>query len=76
MALLQEEKLQGRGAVAIAAAAMDKLNKKYSDSTVVIQGFGNVGRYAALASYERGAKVIAVNDLTGGVYNEKGLEYS
>ena len=52
---------------------MDKLNKKYSDSTVVVQGFGNVGRYAALASYERGAKVIAVNDLTGGVYNEKGL---
>ena len=63
----------GRGAVAIASAAMDKLNKKYSDSTVVVQGFGNVGRYAALASYERGAKVIAVNDLNGAVYNEKGI---
>ena len=47
--------------------------KKYSDSKVVVQGFGNVGRYAALASYEEGAKVIAVNDLKGGVYNEKGL---
>ena len=63
----------GRGAVAIAKAAMDKYNKKYSDSKVVVQGFGNVGRYAALASYEEGAKVIAVNDLKGGVYNEKGL---
>ena len=63
----------GRGAVAIASAAMEKLNKKYSDSTVVVQGFGNVGRYAALASYEMGAKVIAVNDLNGGVYNEKGI---
>ena len=63
----------GRGAVVIAKAAMDKYNKKYSDSKVVVQGFGNVGRYAALASYEEGAKVIAVNDLKGGVYNEKGL---
>ncbi len=63
----------GRGAVTIAKAAMDKYNKKYSDSKVVVQGFGNVGRYAALASYEEGAKVIAVNDLKGGVYNEKGL---
>ena len=44
-----------------------------SHSKVVVQGFGNVGRYAALASYEEGAKVIAVNDLKGGVYNEKGL---
>ena len=63
----------GRGAVSIAKSAMDKYNKKYSDSKVVVQGFGNVGRYAALASYEEGAKVIAVNDLKGGVYNEKGL---
>ena len=63
----------GRGAVAIANAALDKLNMKYQESTVVIQGFGNVGRYAALDSYERGAKVIAVNDLGGATYNKKGL---
>ena len=63
----------GRGAVAIGKAAMEKIGKKYEDSRVVIQGFGNVGRYAALDSYEKGAKVIAVNDLGGGVINEKGL---
>ena len=63
----------GRGAVAIGKAAMEKMGKKYEDSRVVIQGFGNVGRYAALDSYEKGAKVIAVNDLGGGVINEKGL---
>jgi glutamate dehydrogenase (NAD(P)+) len=39
----------------------------------VIQGFGNVARYAALDSYERGAKVIAVNDLGGAVINKEGL---
>ena len=63
----------GRGAVAIGKAAMEKIGKKYEDSRVVIQGFGNVGRYAALDSFEKGAKVIAVNDLGGGVINEKGL---
>ena len=63
----------GRGAIAITEQAMEKIGKKYKDSTVVIQGFGNVGRYAALDSYERGAKVIAVNDLGGGVYNPKGI---
>ena len=63
----------GRGVVAIANAALDKLNLKYENSTVVIQGFGNVGRYAALDSYERGAKVIAVNDLGGAIYNKNGI---
>ena len=63
----------GRGAVAIGVAAMDKLNLKYSESTIAIQGFGNVGMYAALDSYERGAKVIAVSDIGGAIYNPKGI---
>ena len=63
----------GRGAVAIGVAAMDKLNLKYSESTIAIQGFGNVGMYAALDSYERGAKVIAVSDIDGAIYNPKGI---
>ena len=63
----------GRGAIAVTQQAMEKINKNFKDSTVVIQGFGNVGRYAALDSYERGAKVIAVNDLGGGIYNPKGI---
>ena len=63
----------GRGAVAIANAALEKQSKYYKNSTIVIQGFGNVGRYAALDSYERGAKVIAVNDLGGAIYNKDGI---
>ena len=63
----------GRGAVSIGVAAMDKLNLKYSESTIAIQGFGNVGMYAALDSYERGAKVIAVSDIGGAIYNPKGI---
>ena len=63
----------GRGAVAVGVAAMEKIGKEFKNSTIAIQGFGNVGRYAALDAYERGAKVIAVNDLGGAVYNESGL---
>jgi glutamate dehydrogenase (NAD(P)+) len=63
----------GRGAIAIAKIACDKINHDFESSTIVVQGFGNVGKYAALDSYERGAKVIAVNDINGGVVNKKGL---
>ena len=63
----------GRGAIAVTAQAMEKIGKTYEGSNVVIQGFGNVGRYAALDSYERGAKVIAINDLGGGIFNPRGI---
>ena len=63
----------GRGAVAVTAQAMDKIGMTYKGSDIVIQGFGNVGRYAALDSYERGAKVIAVNDLGGAIINPNGI---
>ena len=63
----------GRGAMAIAKEASTKLNYDFENSRIVVQGFGNVGKYAALDAYERGAKVIAVNDVNGGVINEKGI---
>lgn len=49
-------------------------NKEMRDVTVAIQGFGNVGSYAAtLINDELNAKVIAVSDISGGYYSEKGL---
>ena len=63
----------GRGAMAIAKEASTKINLDFENSRIVVQGFGNVGKYAALDAYERGAKVIAVNDVNGGVTNEKGI---
>ena len=63
----------GRGAMAIAKVASTKINLDFENSRIVVQGFGNVGKYAALDAYERGAKVIAVNDVNGGVVNEKGI---
>ena len=63
----------GRGAMAIAKEVCTKINLDFENSRIVVQGFGNVGKYAALDAYERGAKVIAVNDVNGGVINEKGI---
>ena len=43
-------------------------------ATVAIQGFGNVGSEAALALSQYGAKIIAISDYTGGIYNPKGID--
>src|SRR2546425_11318204 len=42
--------------------------------TVAIQGFGNVGSWAARELSPIGAKVMAVSDINGGVYKETGLD--
>ncbi len=51
-----------------------RLGLNLEDTTVAIQGFGNVGSWTARAMHERGAKVIAVSDVSGAVYDERGLD--
>jgi glutamate dehydrogenase (NAD(P)+) len=64
----------GRGVMfllpqAAAAAGIDAGN-----ASIAIHGFGNVGRYAAVAASEIGARVEAVSDISGAVYNPDGLD--
>ncbi len=66
----------GRGVVATIASACERLNRRISDLRVAVQGFGNVGAVAALTIAERGARVVAVSDVAGGVYRENGLDVS
>lgn len=69
---LGRKEATGRGVVcAMLEAAQDLSLKNF---TVAIQGFGNVGSHAALDCFERGIKVVAVADLTGGVGNPEGLK--
>jgi glutamate dehydrogenase (NAD(P)+) len=68
------EEATGRGVAQIAAATLEQNGKKVEGATVAIQGFGNVGRYAALVCQELGMKVIAVSDVTGGIYDKKGID--
>src|SRR5690606_4469340 len=43
-------------------------------TTAAIQGFGKVGGVAAQELYDRGVKIVAVADHTGGVYNANGID--
>ena len=63
----------GRGVMDVLGAALQEQGKKFSDVTVAVQGFGNVGSNAALLIAEQGAKIVAVADHTGGVSSDKGL---
>jgi glutamate dehydrogenase (NAD(P)+) len=68
------EEATGRGVAMIAAATLKKHKVKVDGATVAIQGFGNVGRYAALVCQELGMRVIAVSDVSGGIVNAKGID--
>jgi len=68
------EEATGRGVAQIAAATLKENDKKVKGATVAIQGFGNVGRYTALVCQELGMDVIAISDVTGGIYDKKGID--
>ncbi len=64
----------GRGVAYLINRATDAVGVDISKCTAVIQGFGNVGSVAAYSLGRYGAKVIAVSDVQGGVYNPQGLD--
>ena len=64
----------GRGVMTVTMAAMERLGLAPSDCTVAVQGFGNVGSTAAELLAAQGCTVVAVSDVTGGYYNEGGLD--
>lgn len=68
------EEATGRGVAMIAAETLKQHDVKIKGATVVIQGFGNVGRFAALVCQELGMKVIAISDVTGGIVDKKGID--
>jgi glutamate dehydrogenase (NAD(P)+) len=64
----------GAGVVMVIDRACHKLGWSLADQGCVVQGFGNVGGVAARDLAERGARVLAVSDISGGVYNPEDLE--
>jgi glutamate dehydrogenase (NAD(P)+) len=49
-------------------------NFDLKNATIVVQGFGSVGKHAARFLFEQGAKLIAANDSCGTIYNPEGLD--
>ena len=71
---LGREEATGRGVVYVTLEALQHLKLDVSKATVAIQGFGNVGSHTARIMQQAGARVIAVSDVSGGLYNPKGLD--
>jgi glutamate dehydrogenase (NAD(P)+) len=63
-----------RGAHFCIREAVKKRGRSLDGMRVAVQGFGNVGSYLAKFAAEDGAKVVAVSDSRGGVYNANGID--
>lgn len=63
-----------RGTVITVREAAKRLNLDLKGASVAIQGYGNVGYYAALLIAEYGSKIVAVSDSRGGIYNPDGFD--
>jgi glutamate dehydrogenase (NAD(P)+) len=64
----------GRGVSIVTREAAAHLGLDIRRATVAVQGFGNVGSVSAQLLSRLGAKIVAVTDWRGGVYNAKGLD--
>ena len=64
----------GRGVMVSTLAVLTKRKINPFKSKIAVQGFGNVGSWAALLLKERGCKIVAISDISGGYYNQKGID--
>jgi glutamate dehydrogenase (NAD(P)+) len=64
----------GRGLSFTIREAAKKLKINMKTATVIVQGFGNAGQFAAQLVEEQGAKIIGASDSQGGVYNKNGIQ--
>lgn len=64
----------GRGCMIVTLAALERLGIRPKDTTVAVQGFGNVGSITAQLLAEQGCKIIAISDISGAYFDSKGIE--
>jgi len=64
----------GRGVMFVTREAMRHVGLSLTGATIAVQGFGNVGSVSADLLARAGARIVAVADWKGGVYNERGLD--
>jgi glutamate dehydrogenase (NAD(P)+) len=64
----------GAGVVMVVERACERLGWDLSAQRCVVQGFGNVGGIAATELHDKGARVLGVSDISGGVYSPAGLD--
>ena len=73
---LGRKEATGRGCAIITAELLERKGQKLSDTKVAVQGYGNVGSHAATILNQMGCQIVAVSDVSGGLYNPQGLDIS
>ncbi|HEX2866200.1 MAG TPA: Glu/Leu/Phe/Val dehydrogenase [Ignavibacteriales bacterium] len=63
----------GRGVMMVSLAALKKKGINPESAQAVVQGFGNVGSVSAGLLFEKGIKIIGLGDISGSIYNSRGL---
>ncbi|XP_078441977.1 glutamate dehydrogenase 1, mitochondrial [Wolffia australiana] len=71
---LGRESATGRGVLFATQALLEDQGKSIANQRFVIQGFGNVGSWAAQLISQAGGKIVAISDVTGAVKNSNGLD--
>ncbi|HTX18360.1 MAG TPA: Glu/Leu/Phe/Val dehydrogenase [Bacteroidota bacterium] len=64
----------GRGVMMVTMGAMEKIKLKPKETTVVVQGFGNVGSVSAQLLQQQGCKIVGLADVTGGYHSKRGID--
>lgn len=67
------EPATGMGLYFVLQALCEKLNLKLKDLSIIVQGFGNVGGTIAELLYNHGCKILAISDISTGLYCGDGL---
>jgi glutamate dehydrogenase (NAD(P)+) len=71
---LGRQEATGRGVMISAMELLKRQKREPSEISVAVQGYGNVGSVAANLLAEKGCRIVAVSDVTGGFYNKSGLD--
>jgi glutamate dehydrogenase (NAD(P)+) len=66
----------GRGVSIVCDQAMKYLNMEPKETSVIVQGFGNVGSYSAKLLWEKGYKVVGIGEFDGALWNKDGIDVS
>ena len=66
----------GRGISVVTDQALRHLNMSPDSTTVIVQGFGNVGSNSAKLLWEKGYKIIGIGEYDGALFNANGIDIS
>jgi len=64
----------GRGLAIATAEVLHRLGRALADTSVAVQGYGNVGSAAATILHEMGCRIVALSDVSGGIFCQAGLD--